>query len=75
LNTAEEREGFNALEWVEDNFEDPRVCAVVLRRVGWLTMFTQYPGEYGFMAGLSIGVELGRKLGQIETLNEQLDKE
>ena len=70
---ANEQEEFDPFEWVEENFEDEKLCRGLLERVMFMSMLLPMPAESYFFNGLSIGMDLGKRLAQIEMLNERLE--
>lgn len=66
-------EHFDPEEWIEENFEDEELCVALLSRIMGASLFLPLPAESYFFHGLSIGMRLGRRLAEIEMLNERLE--
>jgi hypothetical protein len=66
-------ETFDPIKWMDENFEDRSLCDALMERVNLWSVLLPLPTELFFFSGLSIGVQLGKRLAQIEMLDEKVN--
>lgn len=73
LKELGEEGNVDPMKFIEDYFEDESVAFELLSRITLLSFLLPAAPESTFFTGLSIGIQLGKRLAEIDLLNDRLE--